>query len=152
MTTRELWRNIMHYQSFDRMPVFHWKGWDETHERWAREGLPAGVDYHEFFHAAPMWTHVAVHLDLYPPFEETVLEETADYRIFRDRWGVVQQDWKNQSCIPHFIDFTFRNSRDWPAYKERLQPDPRRIPDDLESRLMAAEQSGLPVTIGTYTR
>jgi hypothetical protein len=58
MTTRELWQNIMHYREFDRMPVIHWTGWPETIERWKREGLPEGVNIHEFLGAVPMWAGV----------------------------------------------------------------------------------------------
>jgi uroporphyrinogen decarboxylase-like protein len=149
MTTRELWQAIMNYGEFDRMPVIHWTGWTETLQRWKQEGLPEDVNIHEYLGTVPHWTGVGANLDLYPAFEEEVLEETDEYRIFRARDGVVQQDWKNRSCIPHFIDFTLKTADDWPEYKKRLQPDPARIPEDLEDRIAAAEASDLPICIGT---
>ena len=149
MTTRELWLNIMHYGEFDRMPVIHWAGWQETRERWRQEGLPADVNEHEYFNAVSHWTGVGVNLSLYPSFEEETLEDTDEYRIFRDGAGVVQQDWKHKSCIPHYIDFTLKTASDWDEYKKRLQPDPARIPQDLAAHIERAESSGLPVTIGT---
>ncbi|MCP4640119.1 MAG: hypothetical protein GY851_06790, partial [bacterium] len=79
MTTRELWQSIMHYGDFDRVPVIHWRGWDETRERWLEEGLPEDADEHAFFDAVPQWTGVGVNLDLYPVFEGDVLEETDEY-------------------------------------------------------------------------
>lgn len=149
MTTRELWQNIMHYGEFDRMPVFHWGGWPETVERWEREGLPPGADQRAFFRAVPHWVGVGCNLNLCPPFAEEILEETDTYRIFRDRDGVVQQDWKKRSCIPHYIDFTLKTAAEWPAYKKRLQPDPARIPADFDERIRKAESSGCAVAIGT---
>ena len=149
MTTRELWQNIMHYGEFDRMPVIHWTEWAETRERWLREGLPPDADEREYFDAVPHWTGVGVKLDLHPAFDEELIEETDEYRIFRDTAGVVQQDWKHRSCIPHYIDFTLKTADDWPEYKRRLQPDPARIPENLDERIANAEASGLPIVIGT---
>ena len=149
MTTRELWQNIMHYGEFDRMPVIHWTGWTETMERWEKEGLPPGVNHHEYFDAVQQWTSVGADLDLLPAFEEETLEDTEEYRIFRDRSGVVQQDWKYRSCIPHYIDFTLKDASGWDEYKKRLQPDPARIPANLDEQIRAADASGLPIIVGT---
>ena len=149
MTTRALCQAIMHYEDFDRVPVFHWTGWEETLERWVAEGMPKDVNQNEYFNAAPMWAGVGVELGLFPPFEEEVLEDTDAYRIFRDGAGVVQQDWKHKSCIPHYIDFTLKTAKDWDAFKKRLQPDPRRIPEDLEARIRQAEAAELPLAVST---
>ncbi len=78
MTYRELFNQIMHYGDFDRMPVVHWNGWDETLERWYTEGLPRGVNQHTFFNATPFWDCIWTNLNLYPAFEEA-----ANLRQFR---------------------------------------------------------------------
>jgi uroporphyrinogen decarboxylase len=148
LTNRQVWRRIMNYEEVHRMPFMHWKGWPETYERWYDEGLPEDLDEHEFFGTAPMWMGVGPHVGLYPAFEEKVLEETDEYRIIRENDGVVKKDWKTRSCIPHFVDFTLKTAEDWPKYKERLQPDPGRIPEDFQERIDRAEASGCPVNIG----
>ena len=145
MTYRELFNQIMHYGDFDRMPVLHWTGWEETLERWSAEGLPRDADQHQFFHTQPMWAGIGLNNGLFPEFPGELLEETDDYRIFRGGDGVVCQDWKHKSCIPHYIDFTLKDASGWPEYKKRLQPDPGRIPADLDQRIAAVEASGLPV-------
>ncbi len=145
MTYRELFTQIMHYGDFDRMPVLHWTGWAETMERWYGEGLPRDANPHEFFHTQPLWAGLYTNLNLFPAFEEEVLEDTPEYRIFRGGDGVVCQDWKHKSCIPHYIDFTLKDASNWDEYKKRLQPDPARIPADIDARIASAEASGLPV-------
>ena len=149
MSTRELWQSIMRYGEFDRMPVIHWKGWDETRERWIKEGMPSDADEHKYFNAVPHWVSVGVNLELYPAFEEETIEETEEYRIFKDSSGVIQQDWKHKSCIPHYIDFTLKTAKEWEGYKKRLQPDSGRIPEDLDRQILDAEGSGFPIAIGT---
>jgi uroporphyrinogen decarboxylase len=147
VTTRELWRNIMHYGEFDRVPVIHWTGWTETIERWRGEGMPADVDVHAYFGTVPQWRGVGVNLSLHPPFEEVTIKESDEWRIFRQTDGVICQAWKRKSCIPHFIDFTLKTADDWPEYKKRLQPDPARIPADLDERIAKAENLQQPIII-----
>jgi len=156
MTPRELFQQIMNYGTFDRMPVFHWAGWEETYGRWHSEGLPADIGLggdrsaeQAYFGTNRHWAGVGVHLNLFPAFEEEVLEETDEYRIFRDTSGVVQKDWKGRSCIPNFVDYTLKEAKDWPAFKERLQPDPARVPEQLDQHIADAEGSGLALVIGT---
>jgi len=146
---RELFQEIMFYGSFDRMPVIHWCGWPETRERWISEGLPEDVSEHEYFDAVPMWSGVGVDLGIFPVFKTEILEETGEYTVFRGGDGVVCKDWKHKSCIPHYIDFTLKTAADWPAFKERLQPDPKRIPENLDEAIRNAEASQLPIVIGT---
>ena len=111
MTTRELWQNIMHYGQFDRMPVMHWNTWDETRERWAKEGMPLECDARQFLSAVPHWVGIEVNVTLFPMFEEEVLEETEEYRIFRDSAGVIKKDWKHRSCIPQHTDWTLKEAK-----------------------------------------
>jgi len=149
MTNRELFLEIMHYGSFDRMPVVHWTGWPETMERWYAEGLPREGDVHAFFGTKPHWTFIWPNVDLLPKFTEETISETDESRIFRDADGVVCQAWKRKSCIPHFIDFTLKTPHDWEIYRKRLQPDPARIPADLDKHIANAQASGLPIAVGT---
>ena len=149
MTTRELFQAIMSYGEFDRMPVIHWCGWEETRRRWIAEGLPEDVSEHEYFDAVPWCAGVGVDLGLRPGLEEDVIEETDEYRIFRDSGGVVQKDWKHKSCIPTFMDFTLKAAADWDNFKKRLQPDPARVPADLPKRIADAEASDLPIVVWT---
>ena len=145
MTARQIWQNIMYYGDFDRMPVVHWHGWDETRQRWIEEGLPVDVDEHEYFNAVRQWYKLGANIHPFPPFKEETIEETEEYRVFRDEMGVIQKDWKHKSSIPHYIDFTLKQAKDWDEYKKRLQPDSRRIPDDIDEYIARAEASGIAI-------
>jgi uroporphyrinogen decarboxylase len=147
MNYRKLFQEIMYYGEFDRMPLIHWTAWPEALERWYQEGYPKNCNAHEYFDAVPQWTGFGANLNLFPAFDEEILEETDEYRIFRDGSGVICKDWKKRSCIPHFIDFTLKEAKDWPRFKERLQPNPGRIPEDIEKRIKDADNSGLPIVI-----
>ncbi|NIA06093.1 MAG: hypothetical protein GWP14_00390 [Actinobacteria bacterium] len=152
MSIRQLWQTIMNYGDFDRMPVIHWGGWDETRARWISEGMPENVDDHTYFQATPHCAWIsgsdkAVHL--YPPFEEEVLEDTKEYRIYKDECGVTKKEWKHKSSPPHCIDFTLKTGNDWSEFKKRLQPCPERIPPDLAERIERAQNSGLPLALHT---
>ena len=147
MNNRALFQEIMNYGTFDRMPVIHWTGWTETLERWYEEGYPKDCNAHEYFDAVPQWTGFGANLNLLPAFEEKTVEETEEYRIFSDSSGVICQDWKKKSCIPHYVDFTLKEAKDWPQFKERLQPDPARIPEDIGQKISDADNSGLPIAV-----
>ena len=157
MTHRQLFQQIMYYGDFDRMPVLHWAVWDETVERWRGEGLPAfdaadinlqGPEVHAFLGTQPLWSFLGADCGLFPLFEEEDIEVTDEYRVFRDSGGVVVKDWKGKSSIPHQIEFTLKGAEDWPQYKERLQPDPARIPANLDNHIAQCLGSGLAVVVG----
>ncbi len=46
-----------------------------------------------------------------------------------------------------YLYFTFKEAKDWPEYKKRLQCDPARIGEDLDEKIAFAEASGAPVAI-----
>ncbi len=156
MNNRELFNAIMHYQDFDRTVVCHWSVWPETYERWKNEGLQEvpGQDHNstvsKSLEASPIRSDIPIEMGLFPPFEEETIEETCEYRIFRQGDGVIAKHWKNKSCIPHFIDFTLKDpdwEKGWAEYKKRLQPDPGRIPKNFDAIIEKAVNSEVPVTV-----
>ena len=148
MTNRELFRRIMHYEEFDRLPVWHWDVWPETLAEWIAQGhVPPGADLFELLHADRIWSLAPVNMGLLPQFEEEILEETADYRIIRQNNGVVAQHSKRGSSIPRSISFTMKDRSGWEEYRKRLQPDPKRLAPDFDKECARVEQSGRPVVM-----
>ena len=149
MNARELFNSIMFYGDFDRVPAYHWAAWSETMVRWESEGIPAGADVCALLEADRMPPQVPIEGWLYPKFEEQTMEETEEYRIFRQADGVVAQHWKHRSCIPHYVDFTLKDRKSWEPFRERLQPDPGRIPKDLDATIAKLAASGQPLSVST---
>lgn len=147
MSSRNLFRNIMHYGNFDRMPVWHWKGWPETEERWVNEGLALDTDRLAFFDAEPLPRGIPINTDLYPLFDEETIEETAAYRVFRQPDGVIAQHFKGRSALPHYVDFHFKDRSGWAEYEKRLQPHPDRIPADIDNAIAELKALDAPLAI-----
>ncbi len=132
--------------------MIHWSCWEETYERWKTEGLPADVargEEQECLNAVKHWATVRCEVDLYPGFEVQVVEKTDEYTVAWGADGVLRKDWKGKSLVPHHIDWSFKSAEDWPGYKEHLQIDNARIPEDLDAQIAEAESSGLPIAIQT---
>jgi uroporphyrinogen decarboxylase len=162
---RDLFHQIMHYGSFDRMPVIHWDVWPETRERWVKQGFPVDLRAYEFLGAVPSWMPLVspvrdedadpwmgtgsqaddINLGLFPTFEKEIFEETAEYRVFRAPDGVITKAWRSKSSIPLSLDYTLKDAGGWDEYKKRLQPDPARVAPDIDERLRAKEAFGLPL-------
>lgn len=151
MNSRELFSAIMHYEPYDRMPVFHWTGWGETVARWHKEGLPEDVSEHEFFNASPLCANIPINLNLFPLFDEKVLEETESWVVMRQNDGVIAKLFKGKSSIPSYIDFILKDPSGWDEYEERLQPDPARLPENLDAVVAQLNNSDAPVVIHTMS-
>ena len=150
MTSRELFHRIMHYGAFDRMPVYHWTGWTETLARWVKEGLPEDpAEHHAFLDAEPMTAGIPINLGLFPGFPPEVIEETSEYKLIRQEDGVLARHSKIGATIPHWEDFFFRDRAQWPEFKKRLQPDPKRLPENLDQVIAEAKATNRPVCINT---
>ena len=153
MNNRELFNNIMHYRNFDRMPVLHWYQWEETEERWHKEGLPSGIkkneDIAKYLGASEAYYPVGINLAPYPAFEERVIEETPEYKIFRQEDGVIAKHSKGHSSIPHLIDYTLKGTEGegWDEYKKRLQPDMGRFPANFDEIIAKAKDADSPVSV-----
>ena len=154
MSTRELWRNIMHYGPFDRLPVIHWAAWPETVQRWRDEGMPVFADHEAerrwFGAEASFWgigcgwhgDGPGMEQGLFPAFEEKVLEDHLDHQVVRGGDGVVRKRWKDHTGVPHCINYTLKDASGWEEYKARLQSDPRRLTADLDRSIAMGHASG----------
>lgn len=130
MPLRVPFLKIMNYEEFDRMPVIHWTGWNETNRRWQKEAGIKPEEQVEFFQAESLHegSMIPVNVDLFPLFEEKIIEETKEYRIIRQGDGVICKDWKGKSSIPHYIDYILKDRTGWEEYKKRLKFWEDRLP------------------------
>jgi len=127
MNARERFKNIMHFKPVDRCPIRDFGFWDETLLVWKKYGLPEfvknGTAANEFFGMDPEFMCGAF-ADLWPYFEEDVLEDRGDSEVVRNRDGVVVERGKMLSSIPKHLDHLLRDRESWEKhYEPRMRPD-----------------------------
>ena len=115
---------MFEHKDADRVPVFD-EPWSTTIERWVQEGMPTDVDYVDYFSLDKI---VTFGVDNSPRYEEKVLEETEQYKVFTTRWGATIRNWKHAESTPEYLDFIVKSSDDWIETKKRMTPSADRIP------------------------
>ncbi len=139
MTTRERIARMYAHQEADRVPVFD-SPWEATLERWRAEGMPAGVNYVDYFGL----DHITViSVDSSPRYPVETLEQTDEYRVHTTAWGATLKDWKHAGGVPQFLDFRIKDPDSWREAKARMTPSRDRIPWDwLQREYKAARERG----------
>ena len=143
MNVRENFNAILHYQSWDKLPILSMTWWLECFDRWHNEGMPASIKHHghdgnlwavtDYFGFDHWWLNdLGIEVGLLPPFEEKILETRSDGgTVTRVATGEIVHNSPNNTSIPQGIDWTLKDRASWEAeYKWRLNPDdPKRLPD-----------------------
>ena len=130
MTTHERFTRMYEHRDADRIPVIDLP-WSSTIERWQSEGMPKEIGYEDFFDLDHLSGFTP---DNSPRYEEKVLEETADHKIFTSKWGVTMKQWKHANSTPEFLDFTIVDPASWKKARERMTPTRDRVPWDYLSQ------------------
>jgi uroporphyrinogen decarboxylase len=103
----------MHYQPVDNVPLHTVGPWPDTLERWYHEGLPRGMDVHDYLGVTPLtMRNISGNPNPYPPFEERVLEEHDDAVIATDSWGRTVHLFKSHTSMPEWLDFPVKSPED----------------------------------------
>ena len=124
MTTKERFQRMFAHREADRIPIID-SPWAGTLRRWQAEGMPADVDWRDWFGADKV-EHIGV--DITPRYEERVLEETDRYRIYTTPWGVTLKQFKELDSTPEFLDYRVNTPEAWAEAKARMTLDDDRIP------------------------
>jgi uroporphyrinogen-III decarboxylase len=107
-------------------------------------------DIHALFGLEAHQRRVPVNNFIYPLFEEEILEETPDSKIFRDGWGIVRQVSKEADSPDKFVRTTVACREDWEQLKaERLQVDTAgRLPENWAALCEGYPERDYPLIIG----
>ena len=124
MTTKERFQRMYEHREADRVPIID-SPWAGTIRRWQNEGMPKDVAWEDFFGVDKT---AGIGVDITPRYEEKVLEETDEYRIYTTRWGVTQKSFKFMDSTPEFLDFKVTTPEAWADAKARMTVDDSRIP------------------------
>ncbi len=123
MTSHERFTRLFAHQEPDRIPIID-VPWDATIQRWHREGMPAYVNFVDFFDLDRV---ANISVDNSPRYPVEVLEETETTRTYTSSWGVTMRQWKSAASTPEFLDFTIRDPDSWQRAKAHMQPTRDRI-------------------------
>lgn len=116
MTTRERMLRAIQHKEADRVPISDCP-WAGTIRRWIREGMPAGVDYRDYFNIDKI---ESIGVDMSPRYPVKIIEETEEYVIFVSDFGVTMKQLKQEDSTPEFLDFKISNSTAWQDAKKRM--------------------------------
>ena len=124
MLSRERIARMYEHREADRVPIID-SPWAGTVRRWHREGMPAGVDWADYFEVDKLG---GIGVDITPRFEQKVLEDTDRYQIITTNWGVTMKQFKEEDSTPEFLDYRVTTPETWAEAKARMTLDDDRIP------------------------
>jgi uroporphyrinogen decarboxylase len=134
---------VLHYESYDRLPVVHFGFWQDTLDKWADEGHITVEEAASWGDNNPTdaaitrklgfdfnWSNTfAPQMRLWPPIETKVLEELPDgSRKVLDENGAIILQKDGATGIPSEIDHLFKGREQWEEiYLPRLQYSEERV-------------------------
>ncbi len=158
MNERERFRETMTFGTPDRVPYWECAFWQETLERWKREGLPENVDHAEaslcdFFgfdrsFGVYFRQTIPINIDLEPPFRRELLSEEDGIITERGGDGVISRWSPTGHSTRQFVRFPVETRADFHELKPRLQPDsPGRFPLGWLESAKTRQSDGAPVCL-----
>lgn len=142
MSQRERYIKTIAFEPVDRIPLIEWSVREATMNAWIEQGYPRGISTIKYFGLDDATVGVPISTFLYPPFEERVLEQTEDYKIWIDHLGATRKDFLNDAT-PGFVTrswlrFPVASRADFLEVKARYNAhEPARYPEDWESAAQA---------------
>lgn len=153
MTARERFHATFEYGQPDRVFLMSQWTFNDTRQRWLREGMPWDQHFNTYFGFDRMAT-IPLNTGLWPPLERKVVEQTAHWRITEDELGGRTKSWSDRELgMPQWLRFPVRDWETWEKLKERLNPDaPNRYPEYWEDlkRCYRGRDYPLGITAGSY--
>ncbi|UCF95924.1 MAG: hypothetical protein JSV89_12130 [Spirochaetaceae bacterium] len=180
MNTRERFNAVMNFEQPDRNLLWEMGYWPDTLERWYQEGLErkenrlgapgAGIrgeasphdessttrfrerDAHLALAMDPGMMNLPVNSGPQPLFAQEVFEETDEYLVYQDEYGVKKRLRKSGASVPEFIGWQVENRRDFERIKEeRFQPRlEERTPANWSELVKTYPNRNFPLSIGGY--
>ena len=181
MNVRERFLAVMNFEPVDRTLLWEMGYWKDTIERWYQEGLPKGkdvtrglkpgegirgenaphdvyslerrrdVDVHQHFGFDKGMVCLPVNSLLQPPFENKIFEETEDYVIFQDEYGVKKRMNKRRASRPQYLQWPAGDRKGFEEIKERLEPLLKdRVPPHWQELVKQYTGRDYPLTLGGY--
>ena len=182
MNTLERFHAIMNFEKPDRHLLWEMGYWRGTIDRWYEEGLTKkhglstegdpgqgvrgeatphdplstsrsrDLDVHETIGMDAPLVALPINCGPNPPFEPIVFEETEDFVVSQDEFGVKKRVNKKGASIPEFIDWQVKDRKSFEKIKEeRFQSNLKdRVPPEWPEIIDAYKDRDYPLAIGGY--
>jgi uroporphyrinogen decarboxylase len=145
MTSQERVRTAIARKVPDRVPIMDGP-WSATVRRWESEGLPEGKSPADQFG----YEIVTIGADTSPRFPVKVIAETDEYVTETTSTGGIRRNHRDYSTTPEIVDCPIKKPEDWPAIRERLRPDIKRMDwASAWNSYQNARERGLYVVFGS---
>ena len=153
MTSRERFHATFRYGQPDRVWLMSQWTFNETRERWLREGLPRDQHFDAYW-GFDRQASVPINFGVWPPFEEKIIEQTAEWRLVEDELGARKKIWTDRGIgMPQWLSYPIRGRDTWEQFKQRLDPHaPVRYPEYWEDYKRSVRDRDYPLylNIGSY--
>jgi len=123
--------------------------WDETWERWHKEGLPGWVtnlrQLEDYLGLDRSWNlnWLPINDGIHPRFEPEVLQENETELILRDGTGVTLRQFKHGGSMPQWLGFPVEDVGDYDELLPRLNgADSSRYPEGFDQELRWRKDRG----------
>ena len=152
MDARQRFIATLKFRETDRIPLVEWPIREATLREWKKQGFPDGISPREFFSMDTIWIKPPVTIGMHPFFEEKILEEDENYKIWVDNLGALRKDFKD-TANPGFVTRSWlkhpvESREDFNEMKKRYDAaDPGRFPVDFAKIARAYNKSMSPVIV-----
>jgi len=146
MTSCQRIKSALDFRQGDRIPITECNFWPDTLKRWEGEGLPKDIDIYlgldRIFHSQPF------DCSLSKAFPHKIYEETEEYIIDRNPYGVKVKYWKNRYATHVELDHAIEERKDWEKVKDALSVSNERMKEGFVETFKEARQRGDFLTLG----
>ena len=154
MNHRERFLRTFEFKDVDRVPDYEFGYWDETIDRWHREGLPLEKKTNrdiELYLGLEGWDCIEmlpIRTGLWPVLPERIIKEEGDRAIVDDGMGGIYIRTTTSSSVPHYIRHPLKSREDWERLKPFFDPDtPGRFPLNWEEIAKSYRERDYPLGI-----
>ena len=122
MTSKERFTRMYEHKDADRVPILDW-AWNETVERWQKEGMPTS-DYKTYFGFDDCWE---IGTNNSPNLPCEVISEDEDSCVYTTSWGATMRSFKKVTTTPQHIGYSVNTPDAWRKIKDRFAPSKDRV-------------------------
>ncbi len=175
MNSREKFNSVLDFDSISNIPKVEFGYWAATIKNWSRQGLPLSEDIPKgllegdlirgssplgdtdgelvdknvrpFFNLDSYLAKFP--FDISPMLEEKIIEETEDYKILQDKYGIVNKVTKLRAATPMPLKYPITDRKSFYNYIDLYDRDYRkRFPENFSNLAKKLKGRDFPIRLG----